>query len=232
VICVAIAAVARLGLGLLNANLLPFATFFPAVLLATFLGGVAAGVLSVILSAVLGLWMFLPPPFVFTPVSTHDIINVAIFVCVGGIIIWTTEILRRARAQLMKTLEASSELTAIVSYSGDAIIGFGLDGKITNWNASAEQLLGYRADENRPAAEHIGAPGTRRRAETAVSAQQRGRDLEVRNPTHAQVRQAHRRHDLDRADPLVRRHDCRRVGDFPRHHRPQAARAASQLRAA
>ncbi len=146
-ICVVIAAAVRLGLGRLDANLIPFATFYPAILLATLHGGAAAGVFSVVLSTVLGWWLFVPPAFQFVPITARDVINVSIFVCVGGIIVWTAESLRRTRAQLIKMLEASSELTAIVSYSGDAIVGFGLDGTVRSWNASAEQLFGYRADE-------------------------------------------------------------------------------------
>jgi PAS domain S-box-containing protein len=42
---------------------------------------------------------------------------------------------------------ASTRLAAIVHDSDDAIIGLGLDGNITIWNASAEKLFGYSASE-------------------------------------------------------------------------------------
>ena len=46
-----------------------------------------------------------------------------------------------------KLFEAREQLAAIVEYSGEAIATKNLDGIIQTWNASAEKLFGYRADE-------------------------------------------------------------------------------------
>jgi PAS domain S-box-containing protein len=46
-----------------------------------------------------------------------------------------------------KLYEAREQLAAIVEYSGEAIVTKNLDGIIQTWNASAEKLFGYRADE-------------------------------------------------------------------------------------
>ncbi len=43
--------------------------------------------------------------------------------------------------------EAKSQLAAIVEFSDDAILSKDLDGIIRTWNAGAERLLGYRAEE-------------------------------------------------------------------------------------
>ena len=48
---------------------------------------------------------------------------------------------------LRRGREATARLAAIVEGSSDAIIGYGLDGVITDWNQAAARLYGYSAEE-------------------------------------------------------------------------------------
>src|SRR4051794_33070874 len=54
---------------------------------------------------------------------------------------------RRAELQLRDIEQRSRSLAAIVHFSDDAIIGTGLDGTVTSWNAAAERTFGYTAAE-------------------------------------------------------------------------------------
>lgn len=57
-----------------------------------------------------------------------------------------TDLTERRRAQL-RADKAIRQLASIVENTDDAIIGRDLNGIVTSWNAAAERLYGYRADE-------------------------------------------------------------------------------------
>jgi PAS domain S-box-containing protein len=56
-------------------------------------------------------------------------------------------IMRRVTRSMRTSYVERAELAAIVDYSNDAIIGLSSDGAITSWNAGAETIYGWRAEE-------------------------------------------------------------------------------------
>ena len=58
-----------------------------------------------------------------------------------------THLIGRERPEQRGTDIAAYRLAAIIESSDDAIIGKGLDGIVTDWNAGAERIFGYAPDE-------------------------------------------------------------------------------------
>ena len=55
----------RWAMGGLVHDRIPFTTYYPAIVVATLLGGFWLGILASILSAIIAWWMFMPPEFGF-----------------------------------------------------------------------------------------------------------------------------------------------------------------------
>jgi two-component sensor histidine kinase len=96
VACVVLASVVRLLLGLLADDVLPLATYYPAVLVASLLGGVPSGILALILGGIIGWWAFMPPHYSsVVPLLSHTI-SLALYFGSAGVIICVAEGYRRA----------------------------------------------------------------------------------------------------------------------------------------
>jgi two-component sensor histidine kinase len=95
VLCVAAATVIRLMLDAVAPNVVPFATFFPAVLGATMVGGVAAGIFAMVLAAGTAWWAFVPPRFTWDGVSLTHVVDIGLFLVAASVIIWIAGEYRR-----------------------------------------------------------------------------------------------------------------------------------------
>jgi two-component sensor histidine kinase len=97
--CVVIASLVRWWLGHIDENIVPFATYFPAVLFASLIGGVGAGIFAAVFGGIIGWWAFMPPPFRFVFQPGQEISLVAYFLS-SLFIVWGADHYRKVTKRL------------------------------------------------------------------------------------------------------------------------------------
>jgi len=106
VCCIVAASLVRWAFGLLGEDVFVFASYYPAVLFATYVGGAAVGCFTALLSAVIAWWAFLPPHFAYTPLTPGIGTKLLAFLLASALIIWGANRYR----WLLDRLEAEEEL--------------------------------------------------------------------------------------------------------------------------
>jgi two-component sensor histidine kinase len=96
VACVAIAAAVRFGLNLLSSAVVPFATFYPATLITTLVGGLWVGTLAAVLGGLFGFLFLKSPP----DLAAAESVSILLYLAASGVIIWGAEQYRRLIRQL------------------------------------------------------------------------------------------------------------------------------------
>jgi len=82
--------------------ILQFATFVPAILVASLLTGVPAAALAAALSIPIVWWEFLPPRFEFNPLTAADYHSFSHFLLLSSLAIWFSHLYRQALVLLRK----------------------------------------------------------------------------------------------------------------------------------
>lgn len=139
---VAVASSLGVGLGTLVESA-PFITFYPFVILATLLGGLRSGLLSVILSALAADYLFVPPAFGFSW-AAETMFIVGIFVVVAATIAVLVAFLNEAVDQLWRQ---AANLERILEVEPTGLLAVGEDGTIELSNKAAERQFGYTKAE-------------------------------------------------------------------------------------
>lgn len=132
----------------------PFLQFFPAIMLAAWLGGLGPGLLAVGASAGLSVSFFTPTAGMPRPGDPAAAISLLFFAATGAGISWFIDRLRRAeereRAAASRHRGRTLELQTILDTAVDGIVVSDARGVVESFNRGAERLFGY------PAAEVIG----------------------------------------------------------------------------
>src|SRR5437867_12911697 len=98
--CVGLATFIRWLIGLASTDISPFLTYYPAILVATLVGGWSNGVLATVAAATIALWAF-DSPVSAIHLTIGRAIGCAMFGVSSGLIVWVTEGFRRVTRRLV-----------------------------------------------------------------------------------------------------------------------------------
>lgn len=116
-----------------------FILFFAAVMASSWYGGLKPGILATVLSALVGMYFFLPPAFSFGLQYTANEIQLGLFLLVALLINWLTG----ARQQALIALrDSEARLQAILDNAPALVYVKALDGRYLLINRHYEQIFG------------------------------------------------------------------------------------------
>ncbi len=141
---VAAAAGLRLALGPVLGDDLRYVTFFAAVIVAAWYGGLRPGLLATALSLVVSSWMFILPHLDTDGIVGLDGVGAVIFGGTGLLVSIVADRLHVARAEAHR---AAERLRTTLLSIGDAVIVTDAAGAVTVMNPLAESLTGVSSTE-------------------------------------------------------------------------------------
>jgi len=121
----------------------PFTTYYPAIIISAFVGGLGPGVLALALSSLTAWFWFLPPDGSWV-LGKEQIISLCIFALVGAVSVVVVQILNSA---FMRVLTREHQLRLFIETALNGVIVVDGKGTIRFVNAIAEKLFGYSRSE-------------------------------------------------------------------------------------
>jgi two-component sensor histidine kinase len=154
-VCVGVATLLRLAIDIATPNAVPFATYFPAILVATLIAGTAAGLLTMVLGALISWYIFVPPRFSMSVLRTEDLVSLGLFFFAALAIVWIAD---RYRAVLRRLDEEEAYRRVVVEELGHrvknklatvyAILRHELRGHRDVWESAAGRLRALSAADD------------------------------------------------------------------------------------
>jgi PAS domain S-box-containing protein len=121
----------------------PFITFYPAIILATVVGGLWPGIFATVLSTIAAWYLFIPPYHSFT-FSQQELMQLLLFVFICSINIAAAAFLN---AIVERLVIQQRNIRLLLETAQNGIVLVDDQGTIKLVNAAAEKLFGYRRSE-------------------------------------------------------------------------------------
>jgi PAS domain S-box-containing protein len=121
----------------------PFTTYYLAIIVATIAGGLGAGLLAVVLSALSASLFFMPPLGNFN-LSAGQLTAVAMFLLVSGAIVLTVHLMNSA---LDWSRDQEANIRGLIESAPNGMVVVDENGRIIVVNEKAEALFGYARSE-------------------------------------------------------------------------------------
>jgi len=141
--CIALAAAVQMVLGALVAGIAPFTTLYPAIIIATLVGGVGPGMLAIVLGG-MSAWVFvLTPSLGFALPTPPEAMSLLLYMLSGSLILIIVADRRTAEAALR---EERDRARLYFETAGALLLVLGTDRKVRLINRAGTQVLGAPAE--------------------------------------------------------------------------------------
>jgi PAS domain S-box-containing protein len=122
---------------------LPFITYYPAIIIATLVGGFWPGILSLVLSAVAAWYFFLSPIYSWQ-LESHGAFSLLFFIIMSSVNI---SIILFLDMTLQRVIDQERNVRVLIASAPNGILVVDRQGHITLANESMEKLFGYDRSE-------------------------------------------------------------------------------------